>query len=221
MKTDAFGNFQIPNSENKEYYRNFLVKNGSNYSMINVYGYDNRNRNKSENQESAQIFLDRKIYRPGQIVYFKVIATGINSETQKVKTLEKVPLNITLNDANGEELQTLKLTTNEFGSVNGSFTLPKNKLNGNFNIEVDNEDDNSDYDISGYTDFNVEEYKRPKFEVTFDPIKDEYKYGQTIELKGKATMFSGVPLSNSTVNYEIKKQNIRWRYFWSVSYTHL
>jgi len=214
VKTDASGNFQIPNSENKEYYRNFLVKNGSNYSMINVYGYDYGNRNKSENQESAQIFLDRKIYRPGQIVYFKVIATGINGETQKVKTLEKVPLNITLNDANGEELQTLKLTTNEFGSVNGSFTLPKNKLNGNFNIEVDNDDDKSGYHISGYTDFNVEEYKRPKFEVTFDPIKDEYKYGQTIELKGKAMMFSGVPLSNSTVNYEIKKQNIRWRYFW-------
>ncbi|MFC0345979.1 alpha-2-macroglobulin family protein [Epilithonimonas hispanica] len=215
VKTDASGNFQIPNSDNKEYYRNFLVKTGNNYSMINVYGYnDYNNRNKSENQESAQVFLDRKIYRPGQIVYFKVIATGINGETQKVKTLEKVPLNITLNDANGEELQTLKLTTNAFGSVNGSFTLPKNKLNGSFNIEVNNDDDNSDFDINGYTDFQVEEYKRPKFEVTFEPIKDEYKYGQTIELKGKAAMFSGVPLSNSTVNYEIKKQNISWRYFW-------
>jgi len=50
--------------------------------------------------------------------------------------------------------------------------------------------------------------------VTFEPIKEEYKYGETIELKGKAMMFSGVPLSNSTVNYEIKKQNIRWQYFW-------
>lgn len=214
VKTDKSGNFQFPNSSNQEYYRNFLVKNGNNFSMINVYGYDYGNRNKSENQESAQIFLDRKIYRPGQIVYFKVIATGINGETQKMKTLEKVKLNITLNDTNGEELQTLKLTTNEFGSVNGSFTLPKNKLNGNFNIEVDNDDDDAKYNISGYSDFQVEEYKRPKFEVTFEPIKDEYKYGQTIELKGKAMMFSGVALSNSTVNYEIKKQNIRWRYFW-------
>jgi len=215
VKTDKSGNFQFPNSANKEYYRNFLVKNGNNFSIINVYGYDNgNNQNKSENQERAQIFLDRKIYRPGQIVYFKVIATGINGETQKMKTLEKVKLNITLNDANGEELQTLKLTTNEFGSVNGSFTLPKNKLNGNFNIEVDNDDDDAKYNISGYADFQVEEYKRPKFEVTFEPIKDEYKYGQTIELKGKAMMFSGVALSNSTVNYEIKKQNIRWRYFW-------
>ncbi len=215
LKTDNSGNFKFPFSDNEDYYRNFLIKNGNNFVMINVYGYDRENfQYKSENQESAQIFLDRKIYRPGQIVYFKVIATGINGETKKVKTLEKVPLNITLNDANGEELQTLKLTTNEFGSVNGSFTLPKNKLNGNFNIEVDNDDDKSGYHISGYTDFNVEEYKRPKFEVTFDLIKDEYKYGQTIELKGKAMMFSGVPLSNSTVNYEIKKQNIRWRYFW-------
>ncbi|MNK45753.1 MG2 domain protein [compost metagenome] len=213
LKTDKSGNFQFPNSANQEYYRNFLVKNGNNFSMINVYGYDYGNRNKSENQESAQIFLDRKIYRPGQIVYFKVIATGINGETQKMKTLEKVKLNISLNDTNGEELQTLKLTTNEFGSVNGSFTLPKNKLNGNFNIEVD-DDNNSAYNISGYADFQVEEYKRPKFEVAFEPIKDEYKYGQTIELKGKAMMFSGVALSNSTVNYEIKKQNIRWRYFW-------
>ncbi|RRQ45111.1 alpha-2-macroglobulin family protein [Chryseobacterium sp. SC28] len=214
VKTDKSGNFVLPNSVNKEYYRNFLVKNGNNFTMIEVYGYDYGNRNKPKNQEIAQIFLDRKIYRPGQIVYFKVIATGIDGETQKVKTLENVKLNITLNDTNDEELQTLKLTTNEFGSVSGSFTLPKNKLNGNFNIEVDNDDDDANYNISGYSDFQVEEYKRPKFEVTFEPIKDEYKYGQTIELKGKAMMFSGVALSNSTVNYEIKKQNIRWRYFW-------
>ena len=214
MKSDKSGNFLLPVTNNKEYYRNYLVKNGDNYSMINAYGYGKNSREpKAQNQQLAQIFLDRKIYRPGQIVYFKVIATGFDAETQKAKVLQKVPLNIKINDANGEELQTLKLTTNEFGSVNGSFTLPNNKLNGNFSVEVNN-DNNSAYSINGYTDFQVEEYKRPKFEVTFDPIKDEYKYGQTIELKGKAIMFSGVPLSNSTVNYEIKKQNIRWRYFW-------
>ncbi|MFC4687286.1 alpha-2-macroglobulin [Epilithonimonas pallida] len=213
-KTDKLGNFQFPKSLDDNYYRYYLVKNGNNVVMIDVYGNNRYNRKQSENQETAQIFLDRKIYRPGQIVYFKVIATGINGETQKVKTLEKVPLNIIIHDTNGEELQTLKLTTNEFGSVNGSFTLPKNKLNGNFNIQVEENDNNSDYNISGYADFQVEEYKRPKFEVTFEPIKEEYKYGETIELKGKATMFSGVPLSNSIVNYEIKKQNIRWRYFW-------
>ncbi len=144
-----------------------------------------------------------------------MIGTAFSSETNKEKVTPKVKLNITLKDTNGEEISTQTLTTNEFGSVNGSFTLPQGKLNGQFSIEVDNDDDNvTDYVIDGYKSFRVEEYKRPKFEVSFEPVKQEYQYGQTIELQGKAMMFSGVPLSNATVNYEIKKQNIRWRYFW-------
>ncbi len=99
-------------------------------------------------------------------------------------------------DANNQEVSSQNFTTNEFGSYHGSFILPKGKLNGTFYLQTDSN--------SGYKDIRVEEYKRPKFEVTFDPVKDEYKYGQTIELKGKAMMFSGVALSNTSVNYEIK-----------------
>ena len=210
VKTDSQGNFIFPKSSNNEYYRYYLLKSpGNNFQFVNHYGDRNRyNDYSNQNRETAQIFLDRAIYRPGQTVYFKVIATAFNAKDLNEKVAEKVKLNIVLNDANGEEISTQTLTTNEFGSVHGSFILPKGKLNGNFSIEV-----NSD-DFNGYKNFQVEEYKRPKFEVTFEPIKDEYKYGQTIELKGKAVMFSGVPLSNATVNYEIKKHNIRWMYFW-------
>jgi uncharacterized protein YfaS (alpha-2-macroglobulin family) len=109
-------------------------------------------------------------------------------------------IEIKLFDVNGEEISKQEKTTNEFGSFNGSFTLPQGKLNGQFSLRID------EFDIDSYKDFRVEEYKRPKFEVEFEPLKEEYKYGQTIELKGKATMFSGVPLSNSTVNYEIKNK---------------
>ncbi len=215
VKTDEKGTFVFPKSVNNDYYRYYLLKSsGNNFQLVNHYGnrrdYD---YGKINDNETAQIFLDRAIYRPGQTVYFKVIATALNGATKTEKVAEKVKLNIILNDANGEEISTQTLTTNEFGSVNGTFTLPKGKLNGDFSIEVDSEGTN--LDCNGYKNFKVEEYKRPKFEVTFEPIKDEYKYGQTIELKGKAVMFSGVPLSNATVNYEIKKHNIRWMYFWS------
>jgi len=214
--TDKRGVFSLPKTESENYYRSFLIyqPKSNSFQRMNVYGNRyNDNFNKPTDEEIAQIFLDRKIYRPGQTVYFKVIVTGINGDSQKNKTLEKVPLNIVLSDANGEEIQTVKLITNEFGSVHGNFVLPKNKLNGRFSIEVNNDDHNSDYLVDGNLDFQVEEYKRPKFEVTFEPIKGEYKYGESLELKGKAMMFSGVALSNTTVNYEIKKQNIRWRYF--------
>ena len=204
VKTDKSGNFQFPNSANQEYYRNFLVKNGNNFSMINVYGYDYGNSSEPNNsqQKMAQIFLDRKIYRPGQTVYFKIINTQLINEKKSVNSGLKQT--IRLFDTNKEVIASQDFITNEFGSYHGSFVLPKGKLNGEFSVWIPG---SSNF-------FQVEEYKRPKFEVTFEPIKDEYKYGQTIELKGKAMMFSGVALSNSTVNYEIKKQNIRWRYFW-------
>ena len=210
-KTDQSAVFKFPSSKANQYYRYYLIQQPAtnDYNLMQVYGnnYYNENR-KIEDKNLAQIFIDRGIYRPGQIVYFKVINTKLllNKESVAAGIKQK----ITLNDANGEEISNQTFTTNEFGSYHGSFTLPNGKLNGQFSLEVDSDD--LDVDATKY--FLVEEYKRPKFEVTFDPIKEEYKYGQTIELKGKATMFSGVALSNATVNYEIKKQNIRWRYFW-------
>lgn len=146
--------------------------------------------------------MDRAIYRPGQTVYFKVINTQYSNKKETVVVGMKQK--ITLVDANGEDVSEQTFTTNEFGSYSGNFILPKGKLNGQFMLETD----------EGSVSFRVEEYKRPNFRITFEDIKGEYKFGQTIHMKGKAVSFSGVPLSNATLNYEIKKQDIRYRYFY-------
>ncbi|HBV17642.1 alpha-2-macroglobulin family protein [Chryseobacterium carnipullorum] len=212
-KTDANGVFKFPSTASSEYYRTFLISQPktNDFQIMQVYGNngnvenaENYNPNK-QTRTLAQIFTDRAIYRPGQTVYFKVINTKIDKEAESVTSGLKQK--ITLLDANSQEVSSQNFTTNEFGSYHGSFILPKGQLNGVFYLRTDE-------GSQGYKDIRVEEYKRPKFEVTFDPVKEEYKYGQTIELKGKAMMFSGVALSNTTVNYEIKKHNIRWRYFW-------
>lgn len=216
-KTDATANFTFPGTAEKAYYRYYLVQQPktNDFNLMQVYGNRFYSENEAGKQQfSAQIFLDRAIYRPGQTVYFKVIATAFNGESRKENVVSKSKLNVILNDANGEEISKQQLITNEFGSINGSFILPQGKLNGQFSIVVDNDDEDSDYLIGGTKYFQVEEYKRPKFEVVIDPVKDEYRYGQTLEIKGKAMTFSGIPLSNATVNYEIKKRNIRWMYFW-------
>ena len=212
IKTDDNGNFRLPKTKE---YQIFVVEtpDGS-IDLMRVYGdkgfFDGKD-NYDEDEGHVQIFLDRGIYRPGQIVYFKAIATVYDEETKRQKVAENILLNISLKDTNGDEISKTELKTNEFGSVNGSFTLPQGKLNGHFMITIN--DDSVYNSFSGAKFFQVEEYKRPKFEVEFEPLKEEYKYGQTIELKGKATTFSGIPLNNTAVNYEIKKQNIRWRYF--------
>nr|WP_315033959.1 alpha-2-macroglobulin family protein [uncultured Chryseobacterium sp.] len=208
-KTNEKGVFKFPSGKNDEYYRTFLIQQPktNDFQIMQVYGTNGSVQDYNPNKESrnvVQIFTDRGIYRPGQTVYFKVINTKIDKEIESV--FSGLKQKITLLDANNQEVSSQDFTTNEFGSYHGSFILPKGKLNGVFYLRTDGN--------SGDKDIRVEEYKRPKFEVTFDPVKDEYKYGQTIELKGKAMMFSGVALSNTTVNYEIKKHNIRWRYFW-------
>ena len=208
-KTNEKGVFKFPATTNNDYYRTFLIQQPktNDFQMMEVYGnrenVENYNPNK-QTRTKAQIFTDRAIYRPGQTVYFKVINTRIDKEIEGV--VSGLKQKITLIDANNDIVSIQEFTTNEFGSYHGSFVLPKGKLNGQFNLITNGEND-------GYKYFQVEEYKRPKFEVTFDTVKDEYKYGQTIELKGKAMMFSGVALSNTNVSYEIRKQNIRWRYF--------
>lgn len=207
--TNANGVFKFPSTDSKEYYRTFLIQQPktNDFQIMQVYGnrgfVEDYNPNK-QTRSTAQIFIDRGIYRPGQTVYFKVVNTRMNKEVEAV--LSGLKQKITLLNTNSEEVSSQEFTTNEFGSYHGSFILPKGKLNGNFYLRIEGES-------TGYKNFRVEEYKRPKFEVTFAPVKEEYKYGQTIELKGKAVMFSSVPLSNTAVNYEIKKQNIRWRYF--------
>lgn len=208
INSDNAANFKFPVSKDKDYYRYFLVQQPktNDFNLIQAYGNQYYGENKIEDREQAQIFLDRAIYRPGQTVYFKVINTKINKEIESISA--GISQKITIHDANGEEISSQNFKTNEFGSYNGNFILPNGKLNGSFSLQVEGNN------VDSYKSFQVEEYKRPKFEVTFEPIKSEYKYGETIELKGKAMMFSGVALSNSTVNYEIKKQNIRWRYFW-------
>ena len=212
-KTNQKGAFKLPATENKEYYRNFLIyePKTNDYNLFQVYGnqYNHVSEYEEENLEKAQIFTDRAIYRPGQTIYFKVVNTKVDKEIESV--VSGIKQKITLKDSNDEEVSSQNFTTNEFGSYHGSFVLPKGKLNGQFTLSINKGDDDMEY--LGVAYLKVEEYKRPKFEVTFEPVKEEYKYGQTIELKGKAMMFSGVALSNTTVNYEIKKQNIRWRYF--------
>jgi len=208
-KTDNKGIFRFPSSSDKEYYRVFLIQQPKtdDFQMMQVYGnnYNDEIDTDDEERTKTQIFTDRAIYRPGQTVYFKVINTKINKDIESVDAGLKQK--ITLGDANGKEVSSQNFTTNEFGSYHGSFVLPKGKLNGQFHLNTDGE-------TPVFKEFSVEEYKRPKFEVSFEPVKEEYKYGQTIELKGKATTFSGIALNNTKVNYEIKKRNIRWRYFW-------
>ncbi|HWJ29131.1 MAG TPA: MG2 domain-containing protein, partial [Flavisolibacter sp.] len=181
--SDKNGLFSI--NEKKDTRRNYLfdIRYGQDRLFMNealgrYYGYDPYGRISEDSSKPnihAFFFTDRSIYRPGQIVYFKTIfvdkRTGNNSIVSGYKT------RLYLKNANSETVDSLELTSNEYGSVNGKFTLPQNVLNGAFSIEVKGLND-----YASRADFSVEEYKRPKFYVDFERIHKSYKVNDTISL---------------------------------------
>lgn len=151
------------------------------------YGY----RPGSNDKPQTALFCDRGIYRPGQTVFFKGIV--YRGDPNRPEVVPGVRYTVSLRDANRQEVAKKELTTDEFGSFNGSFALPEQTLDGYFTITT------PDASVG----FRVEEYKRPTFQVGFLPIKAEVRFGDAVVLRGTARTFSGAALDGATVNYRI------------------
>jgi 5-hydroxyisourate hydrolase-like protein (transthyretin family) len=148
---------------------------------------------KQEAQKSIHLFTDRSIYRPGQTIYFKGILTERNGEVHSI--LSKQPVKVVFRDVNYQEIKSQDFTTNEFGSFTGSFTAPVTGLMGSMTIVTDH----------GSANVQVEEYKRPKFEVTFDPVKKSYNLNDTVAVTGKAMSYAGANIDNAEVRYSVRR----------------
>jgi len=162
----------------------------------NSYAYNNRYPQENKERTRIKYFTDRAIYRPGQTVYFKAIVYSELDNKRKVYPNEEAI--IRLYNPNDEEISSLKLKTNEFGSVSGEFVLPTSGITGQYRI--------------GYADdihyFSVEEYKRPKFEVEFEDVKDTFKLDEEVTSIGKAIAYSGANIDNAKVVYRVYRQTI-------------
>lgn len=171
----------------------------------------------NDQAKGLDIFTDRSIYRPGQTLYFKSVLSKKDLGDMSVIPGKKIEL--VLRDANRRELSKNTLTTNEFGSVAGEFVLPQGALPGYYIIEAKEDGVEQRNMAYGSLSFRVEEYKRPTFEVSFDKVKGSYRFGEAVNIKGKAVSFSGISLQEATVEYTITRRPIWW-HFWGGTTDH-
>jgi len=207
--TDNNGRFQIPPESAGNSSKSIIIEfiSGSDRLVTENRFYVGRYSAPEEKPKLKTFFFtDRSIYRPGQTVYFKAIVLQITGEKSEIKP--DVSTQVDFYDVNSQKLSSLKLRTNEYGSVNGSFIIPTTGLNGM--MTVSNE--------SGSVQFSVEDYKRPSFEVTFDPVKESYKLGGTITLHGLAKAYAGNPIDGAKVRYRVARNSIfPYRvYYWPI-----
>ena len=182
------------------------------HAIYTTYNYRNYNNKSNDDIHiSTKVFTDRAIYRPGQTVYFKVI--NYQTILKQSSVLPNKKIDLFVNDVNGKEIYKTTLTTNEFGSANGSFQVPTNVLTGQFDISIENVDEQI-----GYHSFAVEEYKRPKFQVIVEDNKGVYALNDKIIVEGKAEAFSGAKVDQGKVSYRVYRQEIftYWPWYRSI-----
>ena len=203
--TDKNGYFKIasPKSPSNANYRLELT-NGEDHLFMEDENYNSYNYEANNTEKEVLrtfLFTDRSIYRPGQIIFFKGIMISSNNKSSENRIVPKQKTTVFLYDANGQKVDSLELTTNEFGSYAGKFILPQNQLNGNFRIE-----DNTSH--SSET-FSVEEYKRPKFSVEIIKPSGTYKLNEVIKVSGTAKAYAGNNIDGAMVKYRVVRET-RW-----------
>jgi len=191
--TDAKGFATIKGSGSNDEYNYFVeVKSEKDNVIINDNFYSYKDYDNYQTQIQTSIFTDRAIYRPGQTVYFKAIVLN-TSKKNKAEILSNHSTHLTFYDVNYQKIAEQTLTTNEYGTVAGSFVAPQGVLTGQMTIT----------DGYGTGSFSVEEYKRPKFETYFDTLKGSYKLNDDVSVKGIAKAYAGNVIDGADVKYRV------------------
>ncbi len=197
---DKNGKLSIPAPTN---YRTFILEFEANKNhLYSDYTYQyKQHREPKKKTPQTFFFIDRGIYRPGQVVYFKGII--VNSDGDSHEIMKGKSTTVKFYDANYQEVTKLELTTNDYGSFSGQFIAPAAGLTGQMHIQNE----------SGSSYFSVEEYKRPHFEVIVDPVKGAFRVNDTVKVVGHAKSFSGAAVDGAEVKYRVVRST-RFPWWW-------
>ena len=204
-ETDENGCFEFPAKE-----RSVLVLAEHDGQAVStpraVYSYGRERPERTETQ--TVFFTDRAIYRPGQTINYKGVSIRFNKSAGKYSILSDQKLTVVFNDPNGKEIARAEQRTNDYGSFSGVFTAPRDRLMGRMTIQV--------LGRPSQTSFNVEEYKRPKFQVELNAPAEAAKLDTPVILTGKATAYNGATIGGAKVKWRVERSVMlpRWCWWW-------
>lgn len=196
-KPDAHGYLSIPVTPSSRNYFRLEFINGLDSLFPQQEFYSYRSSPEETKKKQTFFFTDRAIYRPGQTLHFKGLLVEKDSERPgNARVIPNYPAVVRLFDVNRQKVNELSLVSNEFGTFSGTFVLPLAGLTGEMQIA----------DNYGQTQFSVEEYKRPKFYLSYNPLAESYRLGDTVAVKGKALAYAGYPIDRAKVKFRVVRQ---------------
>lgn len=155
------------------------------------------------------VYTDRPVYRPTHEVQFKGILRAQRAGQFSLDLAGPIAVEVT--DPTQKTVYQQKLELSPFGSFHGSLTLSPLAGLGVYQIVA------HVGDKSVYGSFEVQEYKKPEFEVTVSTAKPRYLQGESIEATIEARYYFGAPVANGKVKYSVFRSGYQfpyWRILW-------
>ncbi len=151
--------------------------------------------------ESKIYFVtDRPVYRPDQKVEFKLWIRQAKYGEVDNQLYANKPFTVQIEDSQGVKVYQETLTTDEYGGLQGTYSLPKQAGLGQYVIQI------LDAPFAnGLGTFRVEEYKKPEFEVTIQAPEKPVQLGDKITATIQAKYYYGAPVTQATVKFKVER----------------
>ena len=147
----------------------------------------------------VKVMTDRGAYNPGDTLHYKAILYH-GDMVEKVGVVTKsTNVKVEFRDSEGNVIGTSSLMSNEFGSVAGEFPIPEGLRGGMFSLEVRP----SQWKSTGSRRVRVDEFVLPTFDAEFENIDRLLLPGDSVEVKGKLTSYTGHSLSAAKLAYVV------------------
>jgi hypothetical protein len=208
LTSDENGFFTLQAAPNRGYLFRARHEGQELATATDVWSYQWENQEELRPVAQTVFFTDRSIYRPGQTIQYKGICLWVDRSKDNYEVLKGEELTVVFKDVNGKEVARQKQRANDYGSFAGSFTAPRDRLMGQMSLQVEGRAEGNAY-------FRVEEYKRPKFEVTLEAPKTAAKLNEKATLTGHATSYTGAAVDGAQVKYRVVREvQMPWWWGW-------
>ncbi len=152
------------------------------------------------------VYTDKPIYRPGHTVNLKGV---LRWRTRGMLTaFDAQDAEVSIADSNDKVVFRQTVKPDAFGSVSAGFVLPPGAALGYYTIGV------ASGDLRANGSFEVQEYRKPEFEVTVTAPDRFVVQGGTVSTAISAKYYFGQPVANGAVKYVVHRQPyyspLRW-----------
>ncbi|MEP6782749.1 MAG: MG2 domain-containing protein, partial [Acidobacteriota bacterium] len=154
----------------------------------------------------AYVYTDKPIYRPGHIVHLKAILRWRQADA--LVRFDRPEAEIAVSDTNDKVVFRQQVKIDSFGSIEASFPVPATAALGNYSIRIQSGD------ATGSGSFEVQEYRKPEFEVIVTPQSRFVVQGNDAIVSVQARYYFGQPVANGQLHWVVNQQEyyspLRW-----------